>query len=262
VYSHDDSSVRPTKRCLDDLDLPVPYLTKPLESIEHTLVRRAQQVPAEQAAKGAERILSLSDRLWYKVKSGRHRGAVTALSEREAADVTTSVGRWWLCAAGYRRDGDRAEFYAALEAEARRKGGRNAPSTAHLLPGDWGWKRLAAELAEASRSRLQRIVVELVAGSLRNGKVQVAEFRHHRISVLVRADDGDDAYLAIIAEGVPDPKVIAVILSAIPGVPPEHWQPEPAAIEGLSTATGEIIWSACLPPAASAKILDLVPGDP
>jgi hypothetical protein len=156
-----------------------------LEAIDHVLVRRAQQVPAEQAAGGAERILSLSDRLWYKVKSGRHRGAATALSEREAADVTTQIGRWWLCAGGYRRDGDRGEFYAALEAEARRCGGRNAPSTVHLLPGGWDWKRLAIELAEVWRSHLQRIVLELVAGSLRSGKVQVAEFRHHRISALI-----------------------------------------------------------------------------
>jgi hypothetical protein len=261
MRSSDHPPVRPTKRCLDDLDLSIPYLTEPLESIDHILIQRAQNLPIEQATGGAGRILALSDRIWYKVKSGRHRGAATVLTDREAADITTSVGRWWLCAAGYRREGDRGEFYAALEAEARRRGGKGNPSTSHLLPADWDWKRLAAELAEAWRSRLQRVVLELVARSLRSGKAHVAEFRHHRVSALVRADDGDDAYLAIIAEGIPDPKVIAIILASVPGIPADHWQPEPGSVPGLSTVPGEVIWSTCLPPTISATVLDLIPAE-
>jgi hypothetical protein len=101
-----------------------------------------------------------------------------------------------------------------------------------------------------------------VAGSLRDGKVQIAEFRYHRISALVRADDGHDAYLAITADGVPDPKVIAVILAAVPGVSADDWRPEPAAIPGLSTAPGEVIWSTCLQPEASARVLTWFPRSP
>lgn len=50
-------------------------------------------------------------------------------------------------------------------------------------------------------------LVYLVHRTLKTGHLAVAEFRSHRIMALVRAANGHEAYLAIIAEGVPDPQV-------------------------------------------------------
>ncbi|RHW25743.1 hypothetical protein D0Z08_18410 [Nocardioides immobilis] len=43
----------------------------------------------------------------------------------------------------------------------------------------------------------------------------VVEFRSHRIMALVRASNGHEAYLAIVAEGIPDPQVIALLLDCV-----------------------------------------------
>lgn len=59
---------------------------------------------------------------------------------------------------------------------------------------------------------MKRMVIRLIAHSLTSGHLATAEFRKHRIKALVRATDGHEAYLAIIAEGVPDPQVIALLL--------------------------------------------------
>ena len=58
--------VRPTRRTLADLDLAIPDLGSPLDEIDH-VVRAAQAVPAKQEAGGADRILALKDRMWFKV---------------------------------------------------------------------------------------------------------------------------------------------------------------------------------------------------
>lgn len=71
--------VRPTKRCLDDLDLVLPDLGQPLEEIDHPVVACAQTVPELRNAGGTQRILTLSDRVWFKVKTGNQRAAVIQL---------------------------------------------------------------------------------------------------------------------------------------------------------------------------------------
>jgi len=67
--------VRPTKRCLDDLELRFPPLDVPLHETEHELIAKAQRLPDEFASGGAERVLAIDDRVWFKVKVGEHRGA-------------------------------------------------------------------------------------------------------------------------------------------------------------------------------------------
>ncbi len=59
--------MRPTRRTLADLDLAIPDLGSPLDEIDHVVVRAAQAVPAKQEAGGADRILALKDRMWFKV---------------------------------------------------------------------------------------------------------------------------------------------------------------------------------------------------
>ena len=93
--------------------------------------------------------------------------------------------------------------------------------------------------------------------SLRNGHLAVAEFRNHRIKALVRAENGHEAYLAIIAEGVPDPQMFALLLDCIPGVAPDDWQPEPSPLAEMNPDSGEIIWSTLFPSEVANAILDL-----
>jgi hypothetical protein len=57
--------VRPTKRALGDLGLSFPALDVPLAKIDHPLVRKAQELPSEVKAGGAERIVSIDDRVWF-----------------------------------------------------------------------------------------------------------------------------------------------------------------------------------------------------
>jgi len=248
--------VRPTKRCLGDLRIELPNLGVRLEEIDDPVVVSAQTVPEQRDAGGAERIVALTDRVWFKVKTSDYRAAVTELRGTELLDwVRPSRGAWWIGAAGRRQaDSPQRDFYAALQRECTT--GRTVSSD-HLLPADWDCKRLAAEQAVAWRREMKRMVIRLVAMSLKNGHLAVAEFRNHRIKALVRAENGHEAYLAIIAEGVPDPQMFALLLDCVPGVAPEDWQPEPSPLAEMNPGSGEIIWSTLFPSEIANEIFDL-----
>lgn len=80
---------------------------------------------------------------------------------------------------------------------------------------------------------------------------------NHRGKALVRADDGHETYLAIIADGIPDPQVFALLLDCVPGVSTDDWQPEPTPLAAMEPAPGEIIWSTLLPSEVASAILEL-----
>jgi hypothetical protein len=250
------NGVRPTKRCIADLGAALPDLGVPLDEIDHPIVVNAQSVPEWRDAGGAERVIALADRVWFKVKTSDHRAAVTELRGAELPDwARPSRGAWWIGAAGRRQaDSPQRDFYAALQRECTTG---KAVSSDHLLPSDWDWKRLAAEQAVAWRREMKRMVIRLVAMSLTSGRLAVAEFRKHRIRALVRAESGHEAYLAIIAEGVPDPQMFALLLDCVPGVAPEDWQPEPSPLAEMNPGSGEIIWSTLFPSEVANAILEL-----
>ncbi len=104
---------------------------------------------------------------------------------------------------------------------------------------------------------MKRLVVRLIAMSLTTGQVAVAEFKKHRIKALVRVDNGHETYLAIIAEGIPEPEVFALLLDCVPGVSADDWQPEPSPIAGMEPGSGEIVWSTLFPAEVASAILDL-----
>lgn len=222
---HATAHVRPTRRALADLDRDVPDLGTPLDEIEHAVVKSAQSVPEQRDAGGPERIIALKDRVWFKVKVRHERALVTALAEGErVVDLPSDIGVWWIGACGRRRaDSPQHDFYASIVRECTE--GKSV-LTARLLPTEWDWKRLTAEQALAWRRAMQGLVIRLIVVSLNSGRVAIAEFRDHRIKALVRADNGHEAYLAIMAEGIPDPKVFALLLDCVPGVDPADWQPE------------------------------------
>lgn len=252
----DSSDVRPTKRCLGDLGVGLPDLGTPLNKIDDPVISSAQAVPEQRDAGGVERVVSLTDRVWLKVKTGDRRAVVTELRGTELPEwIVPNRGAWWVAAAGRRQnDSPQRDFYAVLQRECTT--GRTV-FTENLLPSDWDWKRLSAEQAVAWRREMKRMVVKLIATSLRTGHFAVAEFRKHRIKALVRAGNGHEAYLAIIAEGVPDPQVFALLLDCVPGIAADDWQPEPSPLAAMNPASGEIIWSTMFPSEVATAILDL-----
>lgn len=252
--------VRPTKRCLNDLRAVLPDLGVPLEEIDDPIVIAAQAVPAQRDAGGAQRVLSLTDRVWFKVKTSDQRAVVTELRPGEQPDDTPSgSGAWWIGAAGHRQDDSpQRDFYASIRRESTT--GKTV-LTDHLLPQEWDWKRLTLENAVAWRGQMKRLVIRLIAMSMTSGSMAVAQFRAHRIKALVRAENGREAYLAIIAEGIPSPEVFALLLDCVPGVSPQDWQPEPSPVADMEPASGEIIWSTLFPSDVASAIGELDPDD-
>src|SRR5262245_7793966 len=120
MVDSDGNAVRPTRRCLDDVGLPFPPLEHSLHLVKHPIIARAQQVPLEVAADGAERIVSIDDLVWFKVKASTFRGAVHKLSEAQPQPplIVESNAWWWIGAAGNRKaDSGSDDFYAQLQAE-------------------------------------------------------------------------------------------------------------------------------------------------
>ena len=254
--------VRPTKRALEDLELGFPALIQPLHRIDHPLVEHAQRVPQEREAGGAERIRELDDRIWFKVKTSNYRGAageVNTAADPSYADLASSG--WWLVAAGHRQaDTSGKDFYARIADECARAGrGTGHVSTDHLLPAQLDYERWIAEEAALAVVAIKRVVREAIARSAQTGGMRVAETRHHRIGALVVSREGE-TYLAVMAEGFVDPRMLAIVLDAVPGVDPGDWLPEPAAVLEIDPGPGQLVFSTMLPGLALASILEEVDG--
>jgi hypothetical protein len=161
-------SARPTLRCLrEDLELALPPVNRPLDEIDHPLIRKAAERFADPDTPH-ERIRAIDDQVLFKVKVQRWRGAVWV-----EADLP------WLVAGGRREDGSPDDFYAALESSATaaraRYNDEHAPPlttstyTGHLLPGREDDLRFRAEDAARAERRLRPIVHDLVRASLLDG---------------------------------------------------------------------------------------------
>ncbi|WP_157751845.1 hypothetical protein [Actinoplanes derwentensis] len=236
-----------------DVDLPIPSIDESLCNIDHPLIRQAQRLPESYEAGGVERTLALKDRIWFKVKTGRWRGVVTRLPEADQPDVSPLLRRapWWMGAAGYRRDGDPSDFYAALAAVWTREGG----SSDIWMPTDWDWKRLEVEQAFALEDQIRTTVREIIARSLRDGNPYQVEFNHYKVTALARAH-GEETYLIIGTENIADSRIFSVIINSVPGIDHASWLPEPDGVAGLEPGPGEVIWSTVLPHAVAAKLLE------
>jgi hypothetical protein len=111
------TGVRPTLRCLaEDLGIaPLPTLDIRLEDINHELIEKAQNTPEQCDAGGSERITSIDDRVWLKVKTSDWRGAVLQ-PERGSNQPSSDESLWWLGAGGHRQaDSPHTDFYARFE---------------------------------------------------------------------------------------------------------------------------------------------------
>lgn len=246
--------VRPTIRCLtDDLDLGLPTADKRLDDIDHPLISKAQQVPEAYSAGGAKRIVSVSDRVWLKVKVTEWRGAATELNDADAAT-------WWLGAAGHRKDDSpQSDFYSLFEVACDSAGkslGLGSPNSDQYLPTADDFDRITLENAYLVIPRLRRSVLAMAKESIRDGYARAATFDTWELVVLVRADGGSgaDAYIAIGGEGLTNERVFAAIFDAIPGIGPDDWMMEPSTPLALPVRSGQLVYSALLSPEVQAEL--------
>lgn len=248
--------VRPTLRCLrEDLALAIPPVSRPLDEVDHPLIRRAAERFADPGTPH-ERIRAIDDQVLFKVKAQRWRGAVWVDLDRDLS---------WLVAGGQREDGSPDDFYAALEtgataARARYNDEHTPPLTTatyvgHLLPGREDDLRYRAEEAARIERRLRPIVHDLIRQSLLDGREHAVMLDGAALGIHVLADQGHETYVAIRIIGSVPKRLAATIVSLVPGCEPDTWMSDYAMPE-RPMAPEEQIWSNLMDPTAAAKLLD------
>ena len=245
---------RPTLRCLrEDLGLAVPRVDVLLEDVAHPLLAKAAERFAGERAP-QERIAAVDDQVLFKVKVQRWRGA-----------VWVDVGVAWLVAAGRREEGSPDDFYASLAARGKAARARynaeqtpplgSAIYTGDLLPGREDELRWRAEGAARTERRLRAVVHDLVRQSLLDGREHAEMLDGAALGVQVLVDQGHETYVAIRIIGSVPRRLVATILSLIPGCQADAWMSDYAMPE-RAVAPEEQIWSNIMDPTAAAKLLD------
>jgi hypothetical protein len=230
--------VRPTRGVLEALRLPVPPLTTILHELDEPLIKKAQSVPDVVRSGKGERILALHDRVWFKVKRARQRGAATCLSTAETR-VLPIEHQWWLGAAGMRRDDSpQDDFYAQLKVYLDDSTG--------LLPDEWDERRLLAEAGTLAARVTRAAVRGAVAEALRTGEIVVLGLGDRDVRLRIRVLDDGEAYLAVSFRNTVDEKFLVAVLGSIPGVAGDDWQVEPTSPLQLPLEPGEMVWSTLL----------------
>lgn len=246
----ENEAVRPTRAGLDGLGIEIPAIDQPLHGIDDKHVKEMQKIPERVSAGGAERILKITDRIWFKYKSGTVRAAVGKLTEpevQESVRLIAGLGRWWIGAAGLRQDdSSQHDFYESLPT-----------SSEGLLPNEWDRDRLDAEVALRWTTEVRNVVRRLITLSLRSGNQETATVEDHHVRAQVT--NRDEMYLTLGTGGIYDPRVIAVILDSIPRVTVDDWFVEPSGTLGIEPQSGEVLWSAVLPDETRQELLDDAP---
>jgi hypothetical protein len=259
--------VRPTLRVLsDDLGIALPTVDEPVHALDHPLVARAQLVPLAEAVSGSERVLSLVDRVWLKVKTARHRGGVTTVSAREAQDLSQPgmdprwLEGWWLGFAGMRSEGSPEDVYATVlsHSQVAKRDGHGGVDTGWLLPNARDAKRSVAEFAAREERAMRAQVLAMIVESATSGRPITTRYGHHAVTVLVKVPD-NLTYLAIGVDGVRHDNEIATLLACVPGVEPASWGVEPGGVLGLKPHPGQLIYSTALEPTVLADLIDQFP---
>lgn len=244
------SSVRPTQRALADRGLTLPPLEVPLHTLDDPLIRKAQSIPQEIASGGGERIRSLSDHLWFKVKTGALRGVAGEI--RRPDEVRRNLlehESWWLVAAGRRRgDSSTQDFYALLEVECRRAAvsSSNPINSKHLYPTEQDYQRLWLEQLATEVHSWGESIRMAVGKSWRSHRVVEVNIKQFTVDVMVSPASGD-AYLSFSTDSHWDSKLVAVLLDSIPGLNADDWQIEPGKVAGFISRPGSLIFSTIIP---------------
>ncbi|MBL7492549.1 hypothetical protein I6A60_02235 [Frankia sp. AgB1.9] len=248
---------RPTLRCLrEDLALAVPRVDTPLEDIGHPLLAKVSDRFADDDTP-QERIAAVDDQVLFKAKVQRWRGA-----------VWVDAGIPWLVAAGQREEGSPDDFYAALAARATAARARynaghspaltTATYTGDLLPGRQDELRWSAESAVRAERTLRSAVHRLVRESLLDGQEHAVMLDGAALGMQILADQGHETYVAIRIVGSVPRRLVATILSLVPGCQADAWMSD-YAMPQRAVAPEEQIWSNIMDPAEAAKFLDQQP---
>ncbi len=248
---------RPTLRCLrEDLGLAVPHADTLLEETSHPLLAKVTERFADDQTP-QERIAAIDDQVLFKVKVQRWRGA-----------VWVDAGIPWLVAAGQREEGSPDDFHASLAARGKtaraRYNAEHSPSlttathTGDLLPTRDDELRWRAEAAARTERRLRAVVHDLVRQSLLDGSEHASMLDGAALGIQVLASQGHETYVAIRIIGSVPRRLVATILSVVPGCELDAWMSDYAMPE-RAVAPEEQIWSNIMDPAAAAKLLDQQP---
>jgi hypothetical protein len=170
--------------------------------------------------------------------------------------------------AGKREAGSPEDFYAALAARGKAARARynaehspplsSATYSGYLLPGHEDDLRWRAEAAARTERQVRTTVLDLVRQSLLDGREHAAILDGAALGVQVLADQGHETYVAIRIIGSVPRRLVAAILSLIPGCQSDAWMSDYAMPE-RAVAPEEQIWSNIMDPAAAAKLLDEQP---
>lgn len=230
--------VRPTRRVLTSLGVAIPPLTTFLHEVDEPLVKKAQSLPEVAQAGKAERILVLSDRVWFKVKRARQRGAVTRLSADEARALPLEH-QWWLGAVGTRHDDSpHDDFYAQLKSYS--------DDSAELLPNEWDRRRLLAEAGTLAVRATQAAVRAAATQALQSGEIVVLSLGDRDVRLRIRVLEDGEAYLAVSFRNTVEEKFMIAVLGSIGGVAGDDWLVEPTSPLELPLEPGEMVWSTLL----------------
>ncbi|MGH9119067.1 MAG: hypothetical protein ACRD0A_14650 [Acidimicrobiales bacterium] len=198
---------------------------------------------ARAAPQGVERVVELDDRVFWKVKIDRWRGA-----------LWTRTDEAWLVAAGYRRAGDADDFYNELGQAARRwradYNRANTPAlatdtfTGPLLPTADDRDRIVLEDALRVVDDLRAELRDLTAQSAESGVEARGEAAGCELGVLVRRSELGEVYVSVrIVARTPDViDIHALVLDSMPAVADRNgWFMEP--MPERDPGPGEIGWS-------------------
>jgi hypothetical protein len=247
---------RPTLRCVrEDLGYKkLPPASQPLDKLDDAVLAKSGEV-ARAVPRGVERVVELADRVFWKVKIDRWRGA-----------LWTPTGEAWLVAAGFRRAGDADDFYNELGAAARRwradYNRANTPAlntdtyTDPLLPTADDRDRIVLEDALRVVDDLRAELHELTAQSAETEVEARGEAAGCELGVLVRRSELGEVYVSVrIVARTPDVVDIhALVLDSMPVIADRAgWFMEP--MPDRDPGPREIGWSNILNEPALAELL-------
>lgn len=229
------ATVRPTFRVLKELGINPPDAYTSFAEIEHELIMKAQSTPLQVAAGGGERVLAIKDRLWWKVKVQRWRGAVVNPD-------ANNEGTWWLGMAGHREKDANDDFYAEHEAAYKREA-----SSSKWLPEADDLKREAIETYVASWPKKRLSLERALAKSAYqpNGlAVGITHVDGGRVGYLVELHD-DLVLVGCVIEYTVDTKIAALACEIVPGASMDDWDAEPTKDGfGVEPQSGQMLYRA------------------
>lgn len=224
----------------------MPTLDVGLHALKHPLIEKSQGVPEQVDSGGAERIRSVKDRVWFKVKANDDRGGVAQLDEAEGDRFQGF--KWWMGLCGKRvGDSQQHNFYDNLPA-----------CSDEFLPTERDQKRLVLETTYMFRQDLKRVARKATHLSLVTGKVAAIEIdgQPFLIRARVRMMNSGETYISVGYTGASNPNFTAFVLDAFPGVSPNDWQVEPSSVVEIQPQPGELVYSALFPTEAQSELMD------